>query len=135
MHNDANFVRWPLNDQSFTDRVVTKLLADLDAMLEQVSRAIVVVHHPPVRGLLFAAQKPLSLDALLWRAFSGNTRLEAALTERASRIPFVFCGHTHSAGTCNVNGMRGINVGGDYHFKRLIWLDWPSGEVSEEEFL
>jgi 3',5'-cyclic AMP phosphodiesterase CpdA len=134
MHNDANFVRWPLDDASFTDRVVTKLLRDLDGALEQVSRAIVVVHHPPVRGLLYPANEPLSVDALLWRAFSGNTRLEAELTARASRIPFVLCGHTHTARTCVVNGMRGINVGGDYHFKRLVWLDWPSGEIREEEF-
>jgi 3',5'-cyclic AMP phosphodiesterase CpdA len=134
MHNDANFVRWPLNDVSFTDRVVTKLAADLDSALAQVANAIVVVHHPPTRGLLFPAKSPLSLDALLWRAFSGNTRLEAELTARAAHIPFVFCGHTHSARTCEINGMRGINVGGDYHFKRLIWLDWPAGHVSEEEF-
>lgn len=134
MHNDANFVRWPLTDSSFTERVVRKLVSDLDRVLKSVSKAIVVVHHPPFRGLLYPAQEPPSIDALLWRAFSGNTRLEAELTARAERIPFVFCGHTHSARTCQINGMRGINVGGDYHFKRLIWLDWPSGELREEEF-
>lgn len=134
MHNDANFVRWPLTDQSFTDRVVTKLVSDLDHALARIGSAIVVVHHPPIRGLLYPAQEPPSIDALLWRAFSGNTRLEAELSARAARIPFVFCGHTHSARTCEINGMRGINVGGDYHFKRLIWLDWPSGEVRDEEF-
>jgi 3',5'-cyclic AMP phosphodiesterase CpdA len=134
MHNDANFVRWPLDDVSFTERVVGKLTADLDSALARVGNAIVAVHHPPIRGLLYPAQEPLSLDALLWRAFSGNTRLEAALIARALRIPFVFCGHTHSARTCEVETMRGINIGGDYHFKRLIWLDWPAGEVREEEF-
>ena len=134
MHNDANFVRWPLNDLSFTDRVVTKLVADLDAALAQVSKAIVVVHHPPLRGLLYPVEEPLSLDALLWRAFSGNARLEAELTARAARIPFVFCGHTHAAISCEVAGMRGYNVGSDYHFKRLLWLDWPAGTVTEEEF-
>ena len=30
--------------------------------------------------------------------------------------------------------MRGYNVGSDYHFKRLIWLDWPAGAVTAEEF-
>lgn len=134
MHNDANFVRWPLDDISFTQRVVTRLVNDIDAMRRHVGRMIVVVHHPPFRGLLFPAQEPLSLDGLLWRAFSGNARLEAELTARAAHVPFVFCGHTHSARTCNSDGMHGMNVGGDYHFKRLIWLDWPSGEVREEEF-
>jgi 3',5'-cyclic AMP phosphodiesterase CpdA len=134
MHNDANYVRWPLTDLTFTDRVVSKLTADLDAALAQVGSAIVAVHHPPLRGLLYPAEEPPTLDALLWRAFSGNTRLEAVLAARSRRIPFVFCGHTHTARACQVESMRGYNVGSDYHFKRLIWLDWPSGEVREEEF-
>jgi 3',5'-cyclic AMP phosphodiesterase CpdA len=134
MHNDANYVRWPHDDRSFTDRVVAKLTADLDAALARVGKVIVTVHHPPVRGLLFPAPEPLALDALLWRAFSGNARLESALTARSSRIPFVFCGHTHMARTCEVEGTRGYNIGGDYHFKRLLWLDWPGGEVTQEEF-
>jgi hypothetical protein len=31
-------------------------------------------------------------------------------------------------------GIRGYNVGSDYHFKRLLWLDWPAGTVTAEEF-
>ena len=134
MHNDANFVRWPLSDVSFTDRVVAKLTADLDAGLDRASRAIVVAHHPPLRGLLYPAEEPPPLDALLWRAFSGNTRVEELLNARADRIPLVFCGHTHAARECQVGSMRGFNVGSDYPFKRLLWVDWPSGEVTAEEF-
>jgi hypothetical protein len=33
-----------------------------------------------------------------------------------------------------VEGMRGFNVGSDYHFKRMLWVDWPAGEVVAEEF-
>ena len=29
---------------------------------------------------------------------------------------------------------RGYNVGGDYHFKRLLRLDWPAGTVTAAEF-
>lgn len=134
MHNDANYVRWPLNDIAFTERVVDKLVGDLDAALARVSRALVVVHHPPIRGLLYPAVEPPPLDALLWRAFSGNTRLEEELTKRSRRIPFVFCGHTHAARECEVDGMRGINIGGDYHFKRMVTVEWPSGEVRADEF-
>ena len=134
MHNDANFVRWPLTDLQFTDRVVAKLIKDVDDALAQVAKAVVVTHHPPIRGLLFPAREPLGIDALLWRAFSGNERLEAALIERAAKIPFTFCGHTHSAVETEVDGMRGYNIGGDYHFKRLLWLDWPAGTVTAEEF-
>jgi 3',5'-cyclic AMP phosphodiesterase CpdA len=134
MHNDANFIRWPLDDRSFTDRVVEKLRADLDTVLDRVGSAIVVAHHPPLRGLLYPAEEPLPLDALLWRAFSGNARVEELLTTRAARIPLVFCGHTHAARECRVGPMRGFNVGSDYPFKRLLWVEWPSGEVKAEEF-
>ena len=134
VHNDGNFVRWPLNDVTFTDRVVAKLTADLDAALAQVGRAIVVTHHPPVRGLLYPAQEPLRLDALLWQAFSGNERVEALLTKESSRVPLIFCGHTHAARACEFADTRGYNVGGDYHFKRLLTLDWPAGTVTATEF-
>jgi len=33
-----------------------------------------------------------------------------------------------------VGRLRGYNVGSDYPFKRLLWVDWPSGEVTAEEF-
>jgi predicted phosphohydrolase len=134
MHNDANFVRWPLDDRTFTDRVVAKLTADLDAVFDRVSKAIVVSHHPPVRGLLYPAPQPIPLDGLLWRAFSGNMRVEALLTKWANRIPLVFCGHTHAARECRIGAMRGFNVGSDYPFKRLLWVEWPSCEVRAEEF-
>ena len=134
MHNDANFVRWPLDDVSFTDRIVQKLTIDLDAALERVGNVLVVAHHPPLRGLLYPAKEPLPLDALLWRAFSGNTRVEELLTARADRIPLVFCGHTHAARECRVGRLRGYNVGSNYPFKRLLWVEWPSGEVRAEEF-
>src|SRR5262245_24671889 len=87
MHNDANFVRWPVDDITFTDRVVGRLTEDLDTALSRVGRVIVVVHHPPLRGLLYPAKEPPPLDALLWRAFSGNTRLEEVLLARARRLP------------------------------------------------
>lgn len=134
MHNDANYVRWPLTDGTFTDRVVAQLTADLDAALARVPNVVVVAHHPPVRGLLYPAKEPPPLDALLWRAFSGNTRVEALLTAHAARIPLVFCGHTHAARECTVGPTRGFNVGGDYHFKRLLRVDWPSGTVTAQEF-
>src|SRR5205823_1680782 len=80
MHNDANFVRWPLTDQTFTNRVVDQFTDHLDRALDRVGNVLVVAHHPPLKGLLFPAQEPPPLDALLWRAFSGNTRVEAELT-------------------------------------------------------
>jgi hypothetical protein len=28
----------------------------------------------------------------------------------------------------------GLNVGGEYPFKRLLTLDWPAGKITEKEF-
>jgi predicted phosphohydrolase len=134
MHNDANFVRWPLDDRTFTDRIVGKLKVDLEAAFDRVGKAIVVAHHPPLRGLLYPAPEPIPLDGLLWRAFSGNTRVEELLRVNAERIPLVFCGHTHAARECRVGPTHGYNVGSDYPFKRLLWVEWPSCAVRAEEF-
>ena len=133
-HNDANFVRWPFDDASFTRRVVEAFAGHLETALSQVPSAIVVTHHPAFRSLNYPRNKPDDPDGLLWEAFSGNTALESVLTRWADRVPFAFSGHTHFAREGAHGPIRGINIGGDYHFKRLLWLDWPSGTVTAETF-
>jgi predicted phosphohydrolase len=134
-HNDVNFVRWPLDDVRFTARVVDTLALHLRQALEKVARVIVVTHHPPMRCISFPEkQTPLTLDDLLWEAFGGNRAMEELLARHAERIVFAFCGHTHRARQGTWHGIRGYNVGGDYHFKRLLWLNWPSGCVAEHQF-
>ena len=134
-HNDAHFVRWPLDDVQFTARVVAKLEEDLRAALAAAAKAIVITHHPPFHELSFPApDEPLPLDGLLWEAFCGNRALEAVLTRHADRIPFAFCGHTHKAREARLGPIRGYNVGGDYSTKRLLVLDWPAGTVTAHEF-
>jgi predicted phosphohydrolase len=134
-HNDVNFVRWPLDDVRFTARVAATLEQHLRAALAQVERAIVVTHHPPMRGISFPQkQPPLTLDDLLWEAFGGNRTMEELLARHAERIAFAFCGHTHRDRECVWHGIHGYNVGGDYHFKRLLWLDWPEGTVTAHPF-
>ena len=129
-HNDGRFVRWPCSDQSFTERVVGKLANHLDSVFQTVSRSIVVTHHPPLYGLSFPRiAPPVTLDGLLWDAFSGNRAMEDLLTRHQDRIPFVFCGHTHREREATVRSLRGFNIGGDYHFKRLLTLTWPEGVV------
>ncbi|HTU17027.1 MAG TPA: metallophosphoesterase [Gemmataceae bacterium] len=133
-HNDVNFVRWPLDDERFTARVVDTFAQQLRQVLTQVERVIVVTHHPPMRCISFPEkQPPLTLDDLLWEAFGGNRAMEDLLACHAERIAFAFCGHTHRARQGNWHGIRGYNVGGDYHFKRLLWLNWPSGIVLEHQ--
>jgi 3',5'-cyclic AMP phosphodiesterase CpdA len=134
-HNDGNFVRWPLDDVSFTARVTAGLERNLLAALEQVGRVIVVAHHPPFYELGFPHEGPSQeLDRYLWDAFCGNAGVERLLARHADRIAFAFCGHTHRAREVTWQGIRGHNVGSDYHFKRLLWLDWPAGTVTAEEF-
>jgi 3',5'-cyclic AMP phosphodiesterase CpdA len=134
-HNDANFVRWPLDDVQFTARVVAAFSRQLQSALATTDKAIVIAHHPPFHGLSFPQQEsPLSLDALLWEGFSGNRAMEGVLARYAERIPFAFCGHTHRAREAMLGPIRGYNIGGDYGFKRLLVLNWPEGTVTAHEF-
>ncbi len=129
-HNDANYVRWPFDDEAFTVMAVAALREQLQAALAAVGRVIVVTHHPPFYSLTFPRPAPpTSLDGLLWDAFSGNRALEELLRKHAERIAFAFCGHTHRAREGNLDSIRGYNVGGDYHYKRMLRLDWPDGQV------
>jgi predicted phosphohydrolase len=134
-HNDANFIRWPHDDVSFTAGVVDTLGQHLQAALAHVERVLVVTHHPPILGMSFPQKEPpLSLDDLLWDAFGGNRAMEELLGRYAERIAFAFCGHTHRERECTWRGIRGYNIGGDYHFKRLLWLDWPAGTITAHQF-
>lgn len=133
-HNDRNFVRWPLDDAGFTAEVVTTLTIHLDEALKHASKTLVVTHHPPFRAIDYPRPEPATFDALLWAAFSGNDRLERILAERAGRIAAAFCGHTHFAIEGQHHGIPGWNIGGDYHFKRLLTYHWPSGVVESIEF-
>jgi 3',5'-cyclic AMP phosphodiesterase CpdA len=132
-HNDVRFVRWPLTDVSFTARSVATFDTHLGQALDAARQAIVVTHHPPFYGLSFPRQE-VTLDTLLWDAFGGNRALEAVLARHAEHIPFAFCGHTHRARENQLEGIRGCNIGGDYHFKRLLVLDWPAGTVEAHQF-
>jgi len=134
-HNDANFVRWPLDDVRFTGEVVAALERHLRQALEQAGRAIVVTHHPPCYGLGFdRGGPPATFDGFLWDALLGNRATEELLTRHAERIAFAFCGHTHRAREGTLGPIRGYNIGGDYDVKRLLLLDWPAGTVEAHVF-
>jgi 3',5'-cyclic AMP phosphodiesterase CpdA len=133
-HNDARFVRWPLDDVRFTAQVVETFGRHLDAAFQEADRALVVTHHPAFYGLSFPGERSETVDRYLWDAFTGNAALERLLTAHAERIPLVFSGHTHRSREGALGVIRGFNVGGDYHFKRLLTVEWPSGEVSSHLF-
>src|SRR5207244_1617900 len=100
-----------------------------------VRQVIVVTHHPTFYGLSFPRLMPaVSLDELLWDAFAGNRALETALLRVAENIPIALCGHTHRERENNLGCIRGFNIGGDYHYKRLLLLNWPDGQVQAHRF-
>jgi 3',5'-cyclic AMP phosphodiesterase CpdA len=134
-HNDARFVRWPLDDVRFTTEVVQTLETHLEQALSQVGQVLLVTHHPPFYGLSFPRpNSPVTVDGLLWDAFAGNRAMEELLERHAGRIPYAFCGHTHRARNNTLGPIRGFNIGGDYHFKRLLLLEWPAGRVHAHVF-
>ncbi len=134
-HNDANYVRWPTDDAAFSARLAAALAGHLDAAAGQAGRVIVVTHHPPVRGLSFPEPDgPPNVDRLLWAALMGNRAVEDLLQGQNGKVPLTFCGHTHRAREAPVAGGRGFNVGGDYHFKRLLWFDDPAAPAVAHQF-
>jgi predicted phosphohydrolase len=134
-HNDANYVRWELDDAAFTMRMADALEAHLETVLKRTANAILVTHHPPVRDLSFPEHdSPPDIDRLLWVALMGNRRVEELLSRWTGRLPLTFCGHTHRAREAAVAGGRGFNVGGDYHFKRLLRFDSPTAPAGIHQF-
>jgi predicted phosphohydrolase len=133
-HNDARFIRWPLDDGRFTALVVRTLESHLQQALSQVGRVFVVTHHPPFYGLSFPRPAAVTMDGLLWEAFTGNRALEEVLTRYAERIPYAFFGHTHRARENMLGSIHGFNIGGDYHYKRLLLLEWPADRVKVHVF-
>ena len=130
-HNDANFVKWPFDDAGFAKDCVSTFEKHLAATTGPV---FAVTHHPPFRWLNLPRKGPPTLDGTLWECFSGNSAMEALLLKHSNRVKFAFCGHTHKERDGEQNDIEGFNIGGDYHFKRLLWLDWPTGTVTGLEF-
>ncbi|MCX7702309.1 MAG: metallophosphoesterase [Gemmataceae bacterium] len=133
-HNDARFVRWHLTHAQFTQLAVATLESHLRAALGEVSHAVVVTHYPAFRGLNFPGHGPITLDRMLWQAFSGNRSFEELLERFADRIAVVFSGHTHRARHGKLGRIEGYNIGGDYEWKRLLRFTWPDKSVEPREF-
>ena len=134
-HNDRRFVRWSLDDGRFTEQVVAAFAQQLRAALAQCDRAVVLTHHPAFYDLGFPRLGPPSVpDGLLWDAFTGNAGLENILRHHSERVAWVFSGHTHRAREARLGATRGINVGGDYNFKRLVEVNWPDESVAIFQF-
>lgn len=129
-HNDGRFVRWPTDDAGFTRNVVANLEQHLTQAFTQVERVLVMTHHPAFHGLSFPRGTPAQgLDELLWEALSGNRGLEDVLEKNAECLALIVSGHTHRAVEASLGPARGHNIGGDYHFKRMLLVDWPAASI------
>ncbi|CAN5485955.1 hypothetical protein BH10PLA2_BH10PLA2_39700 [soil metagenome] len=134
-HNDGRFVRWDFSDVGFTEQAVSRFERQLAQALHRADKVIVVTHHPAFYGLNYPRDEgPATTDALLWDAFSGNRTLETILENESERIPLIFSGHTHRHRENNLGQSKGYNIGGDYHFKRLLMIDWPECTVTAHTF-
>lgn len=134
-HNDGRFVRWKTDDVRFTRDLVATMEQHLTQALASVERAIVMTHHPAFHGIGFPRSAPAQgLDELLWEALSGNRGMEEVLQKHADRIPLILSGHSHRAAEAMLGPARGINIGGDYHFKRMLIIDWPAGAIDTHVF-
>ncbi len=133
-HNDANFIRWGFNDGTFTSHLTQIIQSQIDMVLSQIGQLILVTHHPAARWMSLNDEANPTLDQLLWEAFSGNSRLEKIIERHQAQIPFIFSGHTHRVHEGVCQHCRGFNIGGNYHSKRLLLLDWPEGKIEAIEF-
>lgn len=134
-HNDGRYVRWPLDDVSFTRQAVATFEKHLESALDKVGKVLVLTHHPACYGLNFPRSgPPQGLDSLLWDALSGNAALEQVLEKHRDRLAFIFSGHTHRERESRLGRVPAYNIGGDYHFKRLLLVDWPTGAVEAKVF-
>jgi predicted phosphohydrolase len=134
-HYDGRFVQWRTDDVEFTRKIVAELSRQLTHALEQSAHAIVMTHHPAFHALSFPRPAPAQgLDELLWEALSGNRAVESLLKNHSDRIPLILSGHTHRAAEAQLGATRGINIGGDYHFKRMLVYDWPARTIESFVF-
>ncbi len=134
-HNDGRFIKWQTDDIAFTRRLIATLEQHLTKAFAQVERVLVMTHHPAFHAIGFPRPRPAEgLDELLWEALSGNRAMEALLARHAEHIPLILSGHTHRAAEAMLGPARGFNIGGDYHFKRMLVIDWPAGAVETHVF-
>ncbi len=131
-HNDGRFVRLGMPDEDFTVWVVHRLQEQLTALPADVERVVCIQHHPPLEGLFYPT--PIrSTEGKFWLAYTSNRAMQD-LVLSDPRIHTAICGHTHAYVECETarpDGgapVHGINIGGDYGWKRLLLLDTDTGE-------
>lgn len=120
--NDGRFVRLPMSDEAFCERLLGQLAADLDAV-ESAGRVVAAIHHVPFRELLPPLRMPTWDFA---HAFLGSPRFGELLRSKRN-VTHVVCGHSHFAAEATIAGIGAVNVGSGYREKRLRLLAIDAG--------
>jgi len=111
--NDGRFVKLPMPDAEFCERLLDQLHADLDAVTS-ARQVVAAVHHVPFRELLPPLRVPTWDFA---HAYLGSPRFGQLALSR-SNVTHVVCGHSHLPAEAFIDGIHAINIGSGYREKR-----------------
>ena len=128
--NDLRFINWQHSDAAFTELCLRSLSRHYDEVAGRCECVVAVLHHVPFRQLLYETGS----EALEFtRAYMGSARFGELLGGLA-KVRYAFCGHMHTAGTCQRGRLKAFAVGSSYEVKRLLQIQVPSGRHSYKEF-
>ncbi len=131
-HNDGVYVFLGQSDNDFTSYLVKEIKKQLDLISSQVEDIMLITHHPAIPEL-FYPKAPQTDEHLIWLAYSGNRALTELITQYP-KIRYVISAHTHASVEVELEQYKAFNIGGDYHWKRLLLLDYPEGKWEAVEF-
>lgn len=115
---DGEYVRLPMSDREFCDRLLRRFRAHLAEAETRASQIVAAVHHLPFEELVTQHDGPT------WpftRAFMGSPRFGEALLA-SSAVRHVFVGHSHLRGRVEKGRLTCVNVGSTYSEKRVETL-------------
>lgn len=116
---DGAYVRLPMTDIEFTQRVRDRLVEHLRGAAGQAGEIVVAMHHLPFDEMVRHSGRP-NWDFA--NAYMGSRSFgELLLSE--PKVRYVFCGHTHLRQRVRREHIECINVGSTYIAKRCEVLD------------
>lgn len=118
---DGVRVRRRMSDAEFLDDCLARLERDLSALDARGVRAIVAaVHHLPFAELV----PSLYMDDAhgFAAAYMGSPRIGGVLLAHP-RVKVLVCGHSHRRTDATIGGIRCLNPGSSYEFKRVVEFD------------
>lgn len=117
---DGEYVRMPLDDRQFCDRLLSRLGQHLEQVSRRCRRVIVGLHHLPFREQVPENPNPSWAFA---SAFMGSDAFGELLLAYP-QVERVYTGHSHR-GMCTRHGrLSCVNVGSTYLEKQYDIVEW-----------